>query len=105
MAEVSSNLSFSTQHIHPATKPPAKEVNMSRVPHPSVLAQIGAELNFSANCTYIASVTEEKSEQHQYLVAKLSPSPSEPGLSKLYNHGGTATARASESTLLDFVGS
>ena len=45
-------------------------------------------------------------------IAKLSPSPSEAGLSKLYNHGGTATAnrqtataRASESTLLDFVGS
>ena len=50
-------------------------------------------------------------------IAKLSPSPSEAGLSKLYNHGGTATAtakppnrrrqtaRASESTRLDFVGS
>ena len=46
--------------------------------------------------------------------AKLSPSPSEAGLSKLYNHSGTATAnrqpppptaRASESKLLDFVGS
>ena len=51
-------------------------------------------------------------------VAKLSLSPSEAGLSKLYNHGGTAnrqpqtpnhqpataTARASESKLLDFVG-
>ena len=48
-------------------------------------------------------------------VAKLGPSPSEAGLSKLYNHSGTATAtatstatataRASESKLLDFVGS
>ena len=53
------------------------------------------------------------------IFAKLSLSPSEAGLSKLYNHGGTATAtsaatptatttsnaRASESKLLDFVGS
>ena len=47
-------------------------------------------------------------------IAKLSPIPSEAGLSKLCNHIGTATAnrhrqtataRASESTLLDFVGS
>ena len=40
-------------------------------------------------------------------IAKISPSPSEAGLSKLYNHGGppTATARTSESKLLDFVGS
>ena len=51
-----------------------------------------------------------------YTFGKLSPSPSEAGLSKLYNHSGTttakppppppnATARASESKLLDFVGS
>ena len=44
------------------------------------------------------------------IVAKLSPSPSEKGLSKIDNHGETAncepqTARASENKIYDFVGS
>ena len=56
-----------------------------------------------------------KDKDMKYVFAKLSPSPSEAGLSKLYNHGVTAkpppqnrhrqTAIASESTLLHFVGS
>ena len=32
-------------------------------------------------------------KEHVNNIAKLSPSPREAGLSKLYNHGGTATAK------------